>query len=137
MNTLERLRVRAQRNAFNAWMGVVVTLADDGMAEIEVDWREEFASTPERGATHGGILASILDACCCYAVSSRTLKMVTTVDLRVDYHAVAERGRLRARAETIRSGRTLATADAQIFDHGGKLVASARGTFMHLPEVDV
>lgn len=132
-----KLQARVARNAFNNWMGMVVRDAGDGMAETEIAWRAEFASTPERGATHGGIIASLMDACCCYAVAAQTGAMVTTVDLRIDYHTVAEQGLLRARADVVRSGRKLATVDSRLFDHSGQLVASGRGTFMHLPNVPV
>jgi uncharacterized protein (TIGR00369 family) len=51
------------------------------------------------------------------------------VDLRIDFHRTATPGDLRAEARVIHVGGTLATAEARIFSHDGKLVASGRGVY--------
>ena len=137
MDVLEKLQARVTRNPFNNWPGLQIRAAADGHVEVMTPWRDEFGSMPEKGATHGGILASILDTTCCYAVVSSTGKMASTVDLRIDYHGVAQKGPLRAEATIVRSGQRLATVDGEVFDERGRLVASGRGTFIHLPDVDI
>lgn len=114
---------------FNAWMGLRVIAARAGAVTLAVDWRPEFLSNERRQSAHGGILASIVDAAGAYALATQSGEGVPTVDLRVDYHRVATPGALRAEAEVISRGGTLATADARIFASDGKLVASGRGVY--------
>jgi uncharacterized protein (TIGR00369 family) len=57
---------------------------------------------------------------------------VPTVDLRVDFHRTALPGSLIARANVIKLGGTLATAEAQIFAEDGALLASGRGVYLTL-----
>ena len=53
--------------------------------------------------------------------------------MRVDYHRAAMPGDLIARGKVVRFGSQFATAEAQIFDGDGKLVASGRGTYFTAP----
>lgn len=111
---------------FNAWMGLRIVAARPDAVTLAVDWRPEFLSNGRRQSTHGGILASIVDAAGMYALATRTGARVPTVDLRIDYHRVATPGALRAEATVIARGATLATAETRIYGTDGKLVASGR-----------
>ena len=111
---------------FNAWMGMRIVGARLDAVTLAVDWRPEFLSNGQRQSTHGGILASIVDAAGMYALATRTGARVPTVDLRIDYHRVASPGALRAEAAVIARGTTLATAETRVFRADGKLVASGR-----------
>lgn len=115
---------------FHRWLGArLKSLTAEGV-EILLPWREEFVSEPMIRYTHGGILAALIDIAGDYAVAARLGRGVPTVDMRVDYHRAALPGPLLARAEVVRIGGTLATADARIFDDKGKLVASGRGVYL-------
>ena len=117
---------------FHAWLGVrLKAITADGI-EIMMPWREEFVSDPKVRYTHGGILASLIDLAGDYAVTARIGRGVPTVDMRVDYHQAAMAGPLLARANVIKLGRTLATAEARVFDENEKLVASGRGVYLTL-----
>jgi len=63
----------------------------------------------------------------------QTGRGVPTIDLRVDYHRPALHGDLTARGKVIRSGTQFATAEAEIFDKDGELIASGRGTYFTAP----
>ncbi len=80
------------------------------------------------GSLHGGILATLLDSALGCAVHSKLAAGVgyTTVDLNVTYLRPATRdsGRLTCEAESVHSGRKIATARAQIVDDGGRLYAT-------------
>lgn len=130
-NLASRLNLRIDGNAFGTWLGMRVVKARQGFVRTETAWREEFASTGETGAVHGGILASLLDACSSAAISTITGRVATTVDLRLDYHLIAKQGLLITEAQVIRCGGTIATVDAVILDETGARAASARGTFAH------
>ena len=110
----------------------LVERSDDGI-ELKATWREEWVVNKERGITHGGILAALIDLAADWAMVHKTGRGVPTVDLRVDYHAAAMPGDLTARGKVIRFGGQFSTAEAQVLDAGGKLLASGRGTYFTAP----
>ena len=67
------------------------------------------------------------------ACALEELVPIATIDLRVDYHAAAMPGDLTAKGKVIRFGGQFSTAEAQVFDAGGKLLASGRGTYFTAP----
>ena len=129
--TLERVQELITRGPFHQWLGLkVVALHDDGV-ELTATWREEWVVNPDRGYTHGGILAALVDLAADWAMVKKTGRGVPTVDLRVDYHAAAMPGDLTARGKVVRMGGQFSTAEAHIYDAKGKLIASGRGTYFN------
>src|ERR1700730_11910304 len=121
------------RAPYHQWLGIkVVAVHDDGI-ELTATWREEWVVNPERRYTHGGVLAALVDLAADWAMVKMTGRGVPTVDLRVDYHAPAMPGDLTARGKVIRFGGQFSTAEASVFDAGGKLLASGRGTYFTAP----
>ena len=59
-----------------------------------------------------------------------------TIDLRVDYHAAAMPGDLTVKGKVVRMGSQFSTAEAQVFDAQGKLLASGRGTYFTAPPAE-
>ena len=131
--TLEQVQALVTRAPFHRWLGLtVVAVSDDGI-ELAAKWREEWVVNAERGITHGGILAALIDLAADWAMVRQTGRGVPTIDLRIDYHRPALRGDLTARGKVVHAGSQFATAEAQIFDAQGKLVASGRGTYLTAP----
>ena len=58
---------------------------------------------------------------------------VPTIDMRVDYHAVALPGDLMIKGKIVRMGSQFSTAEASIYSADGKLLASGRGTYYTAP----
>jgi uncharacterized protein (TIGR00369 family) len=131
--TLEAVQALVTRAPFHRWLGLTVTAVHDDGIELTAKWREEWVVNTDRGFTHGGVLAALIDLAADWAMVKHTGRGVPTVDLRVDYHRPALRGDLTARGKVIRSGSQFATAEAQIFDAEGKLLASGRGTYFTAP----
>jgi uncharacterized protein (TIGR00369 family) len=131
--TLADVQALVTRAPFHRWLGLIVTAVHDDGIELTAKWREEWVVNTERGYTHGGVLAALIDLAADWAMVKQTGRGVPTVDLRVDYHRPALRGDLVARGKVIRSGSQFATAEAQIFDLEGKLLASGRGTYFTAP----
>ncbi len=131
--TIDDVQALVTRAPFHRWLGVTVTAVHDDGIELTAKWREQWVVNTERGYTHGGVLAALIDLAADWAMVKQTGRGVPTVDLRVDYHRPARRGDLNARGKVIRSGRQFATAEAQIFDAEGKLLASGRGTYLTAP----
>ena len=88
---------------------------------------------PERRYTHGGMLAALIDLAADWAMVKKTGRGVPTIDMRVDYHAPRMPGDLTPRGKVVRFGGQFSTAEAQIVDQDGKLLASGRGTYFTAP----
>ena len=131
--TPERVQELVTRGPFHRWLGLkVVAVHDDGI-ELTATWREEWVVNPDRGYTHGGGLAALVDLAADWAMVKKLGRGVPTIDLRVDYHAAAMPGDLTARGKVVRLGGQFSTAEAHIYDSNGKLVASGRGTYFTAP----
>ncbi|TDR04978.1 PaaI family thioesterase [Paraburkholderia silvatlantica] len=127
--TAEDVEARLRRGPYHEWLGLKVVAVADGEIELTATWREEWVVNPEKRYTHGGILAALVDLAADWALVSKTGRGVPTIDLRVDYHRAALPGDLRVKGKVIRFGAQIATAEAQVFDADGKLVASGRGAY--------
>ena len=131
--TIERVQELITRAPYHRWLGLkVVALPADGI-ELTATWREEWVVNPDARYTHGGVLAALIDLAADWAMVRKTGRGVPTIDLRVDYHAAAMPGDLTARGKVVRFGSQFSTAEAQVLDVGGKLLASGRGTYFTAP----
>lgn len=128
--TLDQIQALVTRAPFHQWLGLTVLAVGDDSIEIRAKWREEWVVSVERRFTHGGILAALVDLAADWAMVKQTGRGVPTIDMRVDYHRPAMPGDLICRGKVLRAGSQFATAEAQIFDLDGKLVASGRGTYL-------
>ena len=128
--TPERVEALITRAPYHQWLGLKVLTVDKNGIEIKATWREDWVVNPERRYTHGGVLAALVDLAADWAMVTRTGRGVPTISLHVDYHSAALPGDLVARGRVIRFGSQVSTAEAQIFDRDGKLVASGRGTYL-------
>ena len=127
--TKEELQARISVAKFHQWLGLqVLEAGEDGIA-VKATWREEWIVNPQRGYTHGGILATLVDVVADYALAAQLGGPAPTVDLRVDYHKPAMQGDLTVKAKVVRRGGSFACCEAQVYDDKGELVASGRGTY--------
>jgi uncharacterized protein (TIGR00369 family) len=131
--TAERVQEQLMRAPYHQWLGLkVIALTDDGV-EIKATWREEWVVHPERRYTHGGVLAALIDLGADWAMVRKLGRGVPTIDMRVDYHAVALPGDLTIKGKVVRMGGQFSTSEASIYDAQGKLLASGRGTYFTAP----
>ena len=131
--TLEQVQALITRAPFHQWLGLTVLAVTDDSIEIKATWREEWVVNPERRYTHGGILAALIDLAADFAMIKQTGRGVPTIDMRIDYHRAAMPGDLIARGKVVRFGSQFSTAEAELVDKDGKLVASGRGTYFTAP----
>jgi uncharacterized protein (TIGR00369 family) len=131
--TLDQVQTLITRAPFHQWLGLTVIAVGDDSIEIKAKWREEWVVNVERRYTHGGILAALIDLAADYAMVKQTGRGVPTIDMRVDYHRAAMPGDLIARGKVVRFGSQFATAEAEIIDGDGKLIATGRGTYFTAP----
>ena len=131
--TKEQVQALLLRGPFHQWLGLSVMSVGDGEIELTATWRPEWVVSADRGYTHGGILATLVDLTADWALVSKTGRGVPTIDLRVDYHRAAMQGDLRCVGKVVKFGNQVSVAEARILDGDGKLLASGRGVYMTAP----
>lgn len=131
--TFEQIEELVTRAPYHQWLGLKVVAVEDDGIELTAKWREEWVVNVQRRYTHGGILATLIDIGADWAMVRKTGRGVPTIDMRVDYHAAAMPGDLTVKGKVVRMGSQFSVAEARIFDAGGKLVASGRGTYYTAP----
>jgi len=133
--TREALQSRVDRSPFNAWLGLEVLAWSAGSITLQLRARHDILGHAAINALHGGVLAAVLDTACSTAVVTATGESVYTVDMRVDYLRPAKAAVDTIRAEVVRLGRTLATADAEVHAPGGEKVACGRAVLQHIAQM--
>lgn len=80
---------------YNRAIGMELVQADPAWSVISLPYREEFIGDPESGVLHGGIVSALLDVGAAFSVFSRlkALRMMATLDLRIDYLKPATPGK--------------------------------------------
>ena len=95
--------------------------------------------TQQKGFVHGGIVGMIADTACGYAAYSLMPAgaSLVTVEYKINMLAPGRGERLLARAEVIKSGRTLSITRGEVYaEQGGvqTLCAAMQQTLMMLPD---
>jgi uncharacterized protein (TIGR00369 family) len=95
---------------FGAWLVEV----KPGAVTIEVPYNKRL--TQQQGLFHGGVIGAIADTSAGYAALSLlpAASEVTTVEYKINFMRPAAGPLLRAKAEVIRSGRTLSVVRAEV-----------------------
>jgi uncharacterized protein (TIGR00369 family) len=131
--SLEDAQSRLARGPYHRWLGLRLVALGEDTVEIRATWREDWVVNPDRGNTHGGILAALVDIAADWALTSRLGRAVPTIDMRVDYHRFALPGDLVAKGRVVRFGSQFSVCESQVFDQDGRLLASGRGTYLTAP----
>jgi uncharacterized protein (TIGR00369 family) len=127
---IETIQAMADSCPFNVWLGLRVLAVGQGTVKLSARWRDEMMGAQGRKLVHGGVLAALVDATAGYAIAAARGHASPTVDLRTDYHRIARQADFVLEGAVIKTGRTIGTAEARIFDVDGHLVVSGRATFL-------
>ena len=86
-----------------------------------------------------GSIASVMDAATFWAVFPQVKDGMglTTVEIKVNFLAPIQKGKLVAKGRCIKIGKTLALGDAMIHDAKGNLLAHGTATMMIVPDLKV
>ncbi len=123
------LQERILRAPYHQWLGLQALAVGEDSVELKATWREEWMANPDRKHTHGGILAALIDLAADSALIPRLGHAVPTIDMRIDYHRAAMPGDLVVKGRVVKLGKQFSVCEAQIYDGGGQLIASGRGTY--------
>ena len=108
-----------------------------GISLVEIKLEEKHLQP--FGNVHGGAIASLVDAAAFWAVFPQVEKGkgLTTVEMKINLLAPAQKGKLLAQGRCIKVGRSLALGEAQVKDEKGILVAHGTATMMVVPDLRI
>ena len=112
------------------WLGLVDVAQEEGMAVVDMTPSEEMANS--LGFVHGGMISALADSAMGRAL--RTIKpgvaRSMSFDLKLSFIKAAKVGEtLRATGRVVHAGRRTAVTECRVEGPGGRLVATASGTF--------
>lgn len=113
-------------------IGFNVTLAQAGRANIEFEATDRHHNP--MGTLHGGVLCDIADAAMGMAYASNLVEgeSFTTLELKINFIKPFWNGRLSARANVLKQGKTVGLVECRVVDEKDQLVAHATCTQMTL-----
>ena len=133
---VESLREQLQGTAFYRWAGIELVEASPGHAEVALEAGPEHVNL--QGLIHGGMLATLADTAMGLAVRTvlESGRRHVTVQLSMEFLAPGKQGRIVARGRTVKVGRQLGFAEADVVDGRGQVLARARSTLSVTPAKD-
>ena len=129
-DTREQIQESLDASPFSAFCGFRIEEVDKvaGRIVMSMPMRPEMERLTGSGQMHGGPIACLVDTAACYACMLVLGHGVPTINFRIDYLRPVIDADLKAVAQVRRAGRTVAVADVDIYNDGGKLIATGRGT---------
>ncbi len=104
--------------------------AEKGRAVVRLPFSDEYRRSNRKPGVHGGVIATLIDVTADFAICIKTGALgVPTINLRVDYLAMASDSELTATASVVRAGNTIAVADVEVTSASGRKIAVGRGTY--------
>ena len=73
---LAKLRAISKTSAFNEWLGLEVTAASEGSAQLQLVWRSEFGQYS--GFLHAGLIGALIDTACGFAAATITVGVLAS-----------------------------------------------------------
>lgn len=114
---------------YQRFLNLTLVRSAPGLVEIRLPFREELLRAEGSDWYHGGVVAALIDIAGDYALWTQVGNGLPTIDLRVDWLRPARRGALTALGKVVKVGKTVSTADVEVRDERGELVAVGRGTY--------
>jgi uncharacterized protein (TIGR00369 family) len=134
-NTVEETH-QATRTKFPAPIGKLLglTLIKHGSRSAIVEFEADERYANPMGTLHGGVLCDIADATmgAAYLSTLAERETFTSIELKINFLRPVWKGKLRAEARIVRSGKTIGLVECDILDAQQRLVARASSTCMTL-----
>ena len=127
MNALQMIQKINAMAEFNRWCGIEVTVADDGMVEIQMPWRAEVGQYS--GFLHAGLIGTLIDTACGFAAATVAGPHLLASNFSVNCLRPARGQKFIARARVVKPGKTQIFTSCDLFavDAGEeKLVANGQ-----------
>ena len=113
------------------WLGLKLVAVEEGGATVEMVPTEHMAN--HSGNVHGGLISTLADSAMGRAVHTIKpgVRLASSFDLKLTFIAAGRIGEtLRAKATVVHAGKRTCVTDCRVEGPGGRLIATASGTFM-------
>jgi uncharacterized protein (TIGR00369 family) len=133
----ETLSTLINRSPYFSLLSMEIKDLEWGACVLEVDLGEKHLQP--FGYVHGGVIASVIDTAAFWAVFPQVKDGMglTTIEMKVNYLAPVQKGKLVAKGRCIKIGKTVALGEAYINSGEGNLLAHGTATMMVVPELKV
>ena len=130
---LDDLIERGEASPYYRLLNMKIEEVKDGYARLTMNIEEkhlQFLRT-----VHGGAISSLADSAAAWATVGSVLGSVgakvapLTVEMKINYLAPVESGRLIAEARVVHKGSTISVSDVEVKDDKGRLVAKSLVTY--------
>lgn len=132
MMQLEEVRRSFETSPFFSHIGFEVIHFQEGDALLKLPITEQLLNANQ--TLHGGVHASMLDLILGMVIKSTTRTRCATMNLNVNYLSPAVHGDIFAKGSIIKQGYRTVTAEGEIIDEQGVLLAKGVGTFKLIRE---
>lgn len=126
--TIENLRKIYEGSPFNHFIGIKLEEFEEGYVVYSLKIAPHHKNVNQ--AIHGGVFFSILDSVMGATVRSITKQPITTINSSINFFAPLREGnQIFASSKVVQCGKSIATAEAEVKDCNGAVLAKSTGTF--------
>jgi uncharacterized protein (TIGR00369 family) len=129
---LDDLRETFESSPYFNLIGFKIVELEKEQVTISLPVHERLLNT--RNMIHGGVYASMIDTILSVTIRSYSNVPLATINLNVYFLKSCNDGTLTAKAKIIHKGNSIVTAEGEIFDQQGNLLAKGTGTFKVLSD---
>jgi uncharacterized protein (TIGR00369 family) len=131
----EAVAMLVNRSPYFSLLSMEIKDLQWGVSLLEVELEEKHLQP--FGGVHGGVMASVVDAAAFWAAFPQVENGMglTTVEIKINYLAPIQKGKLIAMGRCIKMGKSIALGEAVVKDEGEKLIAHGTATMMVVPNL--
>jgi len=131
----EAVAMLVNRSPYFSLLSMEIKDLQWGVSLLEVELEEKHLQP--FGGVHGGVMASVVDAAAFWAAFPQVENGMglTTVEIKINYLAPVQKGKLIATGRCIKMGKSIALGEAVVKDEGEKLIAHGTATMMVVPNL--
>ncbi|MBM4329604.1 MAG: PaaI family thioesterase [Deltaproteobacteria bacterium] len=126
------LRRTVESAPYYQLLQITLEQIDEGFARFRMPFRKEL--THPYSIVHGGAIASLADTAVAFALMTMIQpgERVTTVEFKINFLSSVHNGEMIGEARIAHKGKRLATADMEVKNEKGNLIAKGLATYMIL-----
>ena len=124
---MKTVQQRFEDSTFWQTLGFEFVQAEDGMAEIAFNYREDLTNVV--GTLHGGVFMAALDTVMGIATHTLGFDKVVTIQLETRFLQPITHGRVQALGQVITKTRSTVIVEGRLYDENQELVGLATSTF--------
>lgn len=127
-DVLDEVRKSFETSPFFSHIGFEIIELNEGKVNLKLSVQEQLLNANQ--SLHGGVHAAMLDSVMGMAIRSTTTSRCTTININVSFLAPSTNGdHIVATGRILQLGYKIVTAEGEMRDSQGNLLAKAVGTF--------